>query len=110
MSKRLIVTLILSTAMLAGCIKPYTPSVQQGNIISQDQVSQLKLGMSQDDVQYLLGEPILQPTFANNQWDYVYTYQPIDNAPVKEKHVSLFFNNQGQLINIKSELTPQQIH
>jgi outer membrane protein assembly factor BamE len=110
MQKRLILALLASSILLSGCIKPYTPSIQQGNIISQQDVAQLKLGMSQNDVQYLLGEPILQSTFNNNQWDYVYTYEPIDNGPIKERRLSLYFNAQGNLIKIQDNLTPQQIH
>lgn len=109
MQKRLIFILLFSSLLLTACIKPYTPSVQQGNILTQDDVKQLKIGMSKDDVQYLLGAPVLQSTFADNQWDYIYTYQPIDNGPVKEKHINLFFNNQSKLVDIQADLTPQRI-
>jgi outer membrane protein assembly factor BamE len=95
--------LCLLTLGLSACIKPYTPSVQQGNDVTQQQVAQLKLGMSQDDIQYLMGQPILQPTFNNNQWDYIYTYQPPDQGPISEKRISLYFNSQGQLIRIKDD-------
>ncbi|MBY0545035.1 MAG: outer membrane protein assembly factor BamE [Gammaproteobacteria bacterium] len=109
MQKRLIFILLLLSAALTGCIKPYTPSVQQGNIITAENVANLKLGMSEDDVQYALGEPVLQSTFNNDQWDYIYTYQPKDNGPVEEKRVSLFFNSQKNLVKIDANLTPQHI-
>ncbi|MFN7096964.1 MAG: outer membrane protein assembly factor BamE, partial [Gammaproteobacteria bacterium] len=110
MQKRLLLTLLVSSVLLTGCIKPYTPSIQQGNVISQKDVAQLKLGMSENDVQYLLGQPVLQSTFNNDRWDYIYTYEGIDNGPIKERRLSLFFNDQGNLIKIQDDLTPQPVH
>lgn len=109
MLKHRIIMLCLLTLGLTGCLKPYTPSVQQGNDVTQQQIAQLKLGMSQDDVQYLMGQPILQSTFNNNQWDYVYTYQPKDQGPISEKRLSLYFNAQGQLIRIKNEVSDAKV-
>lgn len=110
MQKRLILTLLATSILLTGCLKPYTPSVQQGNVISEKDVAQLKLGMNESDVQYLLGLPVLQSTFNNNQWDYVYTHQAKDNGKITERRLSLYFNAQGNLIKIQDNLTPQQIH
>lgn len=104
MQKRFLLSLAVCL-LLTGCLRPYTPSIQQGNIISQDEISQLKIGMSQDDVQYLLGQPVLQQTFASNQWDYVYTYQPKNGRTIQEQRLSLFFNNSGKLVNIQTNST-----
>jgi outer membrane protein assembly factor BamE len=87
--------------VLSGCLKPYTPSIQQGNIITPAIVEQLKTGMTQDDVQYLIGAPILSPTFETNTWHYVYTYQPKDSHKVEEKRLILTFNGQGKLVQIE---------
>lgn len=51
----------------------YKPDVQQGNVLSSDRVSALKIGMNQDEVSYLLGNPVLENTFANQDTVYVYT-------------------------------------
>lgn len=99
--KRFLVVIAISF-LLAGCIKPYTPPIQQGNVITPADIAKLKIGMSKDDVQYILGQPILQPTFNNNEWDYLYTYEPKDEAPIKEQQLSLFFNNDGRLINFQT--------
>lgn len=96
-----ILLLLAISVLLTGCLRPYTPSIQQGNIISTDQIKQLKIGMSQDDVQYLLGQPILQPTFNNNQWNYIYTYQAKNAGPMQEQRLSLWFNDQGKLTHIQ---------
>ncbi|NOX50640.1 MAG: outer membrane protein assembly factor BamE [Gammaproteobacteria bacterium] len=48
-------------------------TVQQGNVITQEMIDQLKPGMSRIQVAYIMGEPILRSTFNPNRWDYVYT-------------------------------------
>jgi outer membrane protein assembly factor BamE len=51
----------------------YRLDVQQGNLVTQDQVAKVKPGMSRLDVRNLLGTPLLQDAFSGNRWDYIYT-------------------------------------
>ncbi|NLQ17403.1 outer membrane protein assembly factor BamE [Marinomonas sp. M1K-6] len=51
---------------------PYKVPVTQGNLITQEQLSQLKVGMSESQVTYLLGNPMLIDTFKPNEWHYLY--------------------------------------
>lgn len=53
-------------------ITPYKIDIQQGNNVSQEAVSQLKLGMSREQVRALLGTPLLTDIFHGDRWDYVY--------------------------------------
>lgn len=69
-------------AGLAACsmpripgITPYKMEIQQGNHVSQEMVSQLKPGMSKDQVRLLLGTPLLTDIFHANRWDYVYWFE-----------------------------------
>ena len=67
-------------ALLASCgfvptipgVTPYRIEIQQGNYISQELVSQLKPGMSKDQVRFILGTPLLTDIFHADRWDYVY--------------------------------------
>ena len=43
--------------------KLYRITVQQGNVITQEMVDQLKPGMTRSQVAYIMGEPILRNTF-----------------------------------------------
>ena len=56
-------------------ITPYKMEIQQGNYVSQEMVSQLKPGMSKDQVRLLLGTPLLTDIFHANRWDYVYWFE-----------------------------------
>lgn len=71
-------TLILSCAALSlgGCFPGvYKIDIQQGNIVTQDMLDQLKPGMTRRQVHYVLGTPIATNTFDTSLESYVYTIQ-----------------------------------
>ena len=54
----------------AGCA--YRVPVQQGNIIEQEKVDQLRYGMTRSQVLFLMGNPLIDDPLHVNRWDYVY--------------------------------------
>jgi outer membrane protein assembly factor BamE len=73
--------------------------VQQGNLLPQEKIERLKIGLSKEDTAILMGTSLLSPTFNNDRWDYAYT-QRKGNGPVMVKNLSLYFS-QGQLASIE---------
>lgn len=65
---------------------------QQGNLIKQQQLKKIKIGMHKTDVAIILGNSLITPTFQKNRWDYVFTYQK-GEGPILVKRASLFFQN-----------------
>lgn len=68
--------LILVTALLlSACAKfgVYRLDVQQGNLVTQEQLAKVKPGMSRIDVRNLLGTPLLQDAFKADRWDYFFS-------------------------------------
>lgn len=98
-----IVAMLLGACVLSACIHPYTPPVQQGNVLTQAEVSQLKVGMSKDEVQYLIGAPVLNNDLNPDEWDYVYTFKPSYSKPMKTQKLTLIFKN-GNLASIDGQL------
>ena len=47
--------------------------IQQGNLVTQEQLGKVKTGMSRLDVRNILGTPLLQDVFHGNRWDYYFT-------------------------------------
>ena len=68
--------ILCAALLLNGCVlfHGYAPPLQQGNYLSVKQINKLRIGMSKTQVEAIMGTPILQNTFNDNQWDYVYTY------------------------------------
>lgn len=94
-------SLIALSVLLAGCIHMYRFNIQQGNVITPDMLAQLKVGMTQEQVQYLMGTPVLTDPLNPNRWDYVYTYKP-GGGKMSGKHLILYFSN-GVLQTIQNE-------
>ena len=85
----LIISLFFSQFM-AACA--YKPDVQQGNTFDNKQISQLKIGMSPQQVSFLLGSALLKDPFHKNRWDYVYTYTK-GYGKTERQLLTLYFTN-----------------
>lgn len=86
--------------LLSACSIIYRPDIQQGNVLTQFSIDRLKLGMTEEQVRYLLGSCVLQPSFQSNRRDYVYFYKP-GHGESTQRHVTLFFSG-GRLVSIKA--------
>ncbi|MCB1773983.1 MAG: outer membrane protein assembly factor BamE [Gammaproteobacteria bacterium] len=83
----------------------YRPTIQQGNVVSQEQVNELKPGMSKRQVRFLLGTPMLADVFHANRWDYTYT-EGVGSSPSDMRRVTVFFEDD-RLVRITGDLSPQ---
>ncbi len=66
--------------------------IQQGNVITQDMLAKLKLGMEKKKVRFIMGTPLITDTFHNDRWDYIYTYQD-GRGQREQRRVTLFFED-----------------
>ncbi len=76
-----------------GIFRPYRPDIQQGNFVSQEMVAQLKPGMTQDQVVFLLGTPLLTDVFHADRWDYAFRLQK-GNGEITTSRVTVFFKDK----------------
>lgn len=75
---------------LGGCAL-YKIDVAQGNIITAEMKQGLKLGMTQRQVRYLLGSPMVQDAFHPERWDYVYRLRK-GNGDTTQERLRLTFS------------------
>ena len=92
---------------LAGCSFPgvYKIDVQQGNVVTQDMIDQLRPGMTRSQVRFIMGNPLLTDTFHANRWDYLYSIQPGGGKRLQER-VSVIFNGNDQLAGLSVDFMP----
>lgn len=64
--------------------------VEQGNLLPQEKMERLHLGMSRQDAAILMGTSLLSPTFNNDRWDYAFTLRKGSGQPVV-RNLSLYF-------------------
>lgn len=76
--------------------------INQGNQINQEAVDRLEIGMTEDEVQNLLGTPMLQDLFHTHRWDYIYHTQP-NKGPHQRRHLILSFEG-SKLSKIEGDI------
>ena len=89
---------IFAVSTLVGCADGLLHRVdqQQGNLVTDRMLEQLKPGMNREQVVFIMGQPILKNSFDSDRWDYIYTFAPRSQTP--EKHyVTLYF--EGGLLS-----------
>ena len=85
----LIISLFFSQ-FLASCA--YRPDVQQGNTFDEKQLSQLKVGMTPQQVTFIMGTALLKDPFHKNRWDYIYTFTK-GRGKAERRLLTLYFKN-----------------
>ena len=99
-------TALAAALFLASACGPfvYRIDVQQGNVVTQEAVSQLKPGMTKAEVRQALGTPLLSDIFHANRWDYYFS--TAKGGRLQERQVlSLFFKDE-KLVEIGGDVKP----
>ena len=88
-------------------ITPYKMEIQQGNYVSQEMVSQLKPGMTKEQVKLVLGTPLLTDIFhSEKRWDYVYWKE--DQAGNREQRKLVVFFEDGKLQRLDGDVRAKE--
>jgi len=108
---------LLALAALSGCsslqssdknflgfITPYRVEIVQGNVVTKEQVNEVKPGMTRLQVRDILGSPLLTDIFHADRWDYVFTIKRAGTAPQNRKVVVLFDGDALKSIDAPADL------
>ncbi len=102
---KLFILLITCVLSLNGCqnklgklLTVYKIDIQQGNAIEAEAVNKIILGMSKEQVRFVLGNPLIVDSFHPDRWDYIYHFTP-GYGEQQRKQLSLIFD-RGEIIEI----------
>jgi outer membrane protein assembly factor BamE len=110
MRKLLTLPLVLA---FAGCkqlpdvptiISPYKIDIQQGNVVTQEMLAKLKVGMTRAQVRFALGSPLVVDPFRTDRWDYVYSFQK-QGKEAERRRVTVIFD-EDKLVRIAGDVVP----
>ena len=93
--------------LIAGCSEfpgVYKIDIPQGNVVTQEMVDQLRPGMTPAQVRYILGTPLVNDSFSEGRWDYIYSLKEGGNQRYQER-ISLFFDNDT-LVRLSGDFRP----
>ncbi|AWS52232.1 MULTISPECIES: outer membrane protein assembly factor BamE [Providencia] len=107
MRYKLLTAAALSLALMStGCSMMerlvYHPDINQGNYLTAKDVAKIQKGMTQQQVAYTLGTPMLSDPFGTQTWYYVFR-QELGHDPVQQETLTLIFDRNGILTDIKNE-------
>ena len=97
--------------LLLSCSKSYVPGIpklsdindlkfvhkidiQQGNVVTQNMLAQLEVGMDKEKVQFIMGTPIIMDTFNSHRWDYIFTYDR-KREFLSKRTITLYFEEDS---------------
>jgi outer membrane protein assembly factor BamE len=100
-----LIALLLAPSMLGACsgFMVHRIDVRQGNALEPEAVEQLEVGMTTEQVRYLLGNPMIDDSYHVHRWDYVYYFDP-GEGQTRERQLTVFFKH-GEVVRIKPPQT-----
>ena len=71
----------------------YRINVEQGNVVTEEMVEQLRPGLNRRQVRYIMGTPLIEDSFHEDRWDYRYLLRN-GNELLSETQLTLWFEGE----------------
>ena len=106
-----LISILAILLLLAACSTVRFPGVhritiQQGNVVTQQMIDEIRPGMTKRQVLFVMGNPIIDDSLDNERWDYIYTIQ-LAGGPVFQRVLSLYFV-EGTLSYFEGHFLPTE--
>ena len=85
---------------LNACI--YRIDIQQGNLLEEDLIDQIEVGMTRSQVQFLLGSPMIEDSFHPDRWDYTYYFQQGRSREIEQRWFIVYFQ-ENRVVNLNKD-------
>ncbi len=80
----------LLALLLAGCV--FRIDVQQGNVLEEETIQDVEVGMTRSQVRFLLGTPMVSDPFHRDRWDYPYYLRRGRAAEAEKRWFAVHFD------------------
>ena len=99
-----VITLLLSVLLLTSCSIPriFQVVISQGNLVDQEMLDKLEIGMTESQVKFVMGTPLISDTFYPNRWDYFTSVTQGENSYTNQK-ITLYFKD-NKLVSWEGEI------
>lgn len=100
---RLSLIALCAAIALSGCSLSnvvFRPDINQGNFITQKEINMLKVGMTKEQVKFIMGSPILNSIYEDNVWYYVFRELPTYKKVSQQMYI-ITFNNLNTVSRIE---------
>lgn len=107
MLPRLLLLLLIAT-LSPGCLSVYQPDLQQGNAVTQEMVEKLKVGMTRNQVRFVLGTPLVADVFHPDRWDYYFYLKKSGDRTGEQRILTVYFENDV-LVRVVGDIVPRPV-
>ncbi|MGJ8691183.1 MAG: outer membrane protein assembly factor BamE [Thalassotalea sp.] len=97
LQKLLIIVFIFSVSACSSWV--YRIDVPQGNYLDKKGVEQLQIGMTKEQVKFVLGSPVVVDSFNDDVWHYVYRFKSGRDESFNIEKLFVVKFNQGKLFD-----------
>ena len=85
--------IFFTISLNSGCI--YRTIITQGNLIDPEDLVQVEVGMTKNQVRFLLGTPMIDDPFTKNRWDYVFYLKDSKGMTQQKGWVTILFEDEA---------------
>ncbi len=100
------VAIIITALTLSACSSwVFRYDVAQGNYLEQKNIEKLQVGMTKEQVKFILGSPVVVDAFNNDTWNYVYKLKSGRNKDFDIKKQFIINFADDKLISASGDFT-----
>tara|TARA_B100001057_G_C22809218_1_gene934720 strand:+ start:283 stop:594 length:312 start_codon:yes stop_codon:yes gene_type:complete len=92
--KKLLVVIISLILFSCSSTDLYRVTITQGTVFTQEDLDKLEVGMTKDQVSFVLGQPSFENFFEKNVWNYLYKISTGNEIDLERK-VKIIFDDSG---------------
>jgi len=97
----LAICIVVSALLTGGCV--YQATLSQGNLLDQEDIDQVEVGMTRGQVRFLLGTPMIDDPFHDDRWDYVYYFRIGRDKAIFKRWISVYFDGDNVTEIVKDQ-------
>ena len=97
--KKLLIIIISLLIYSCSNTNLYRVTITQGTVFNLEDLDKLEIGMTKDQVSFVMGQPSFENFFEKNVWNYIYKITTGDNVDM-EKKVKLIFDEKNLLSEV----------
>ncbi|MBA6327379.1 outer membrane protein assembly factor BamE [Colwellia sp. MB02u-6] len=91
-----VLAIVIALSVSACSSWVYRIDIPQGNYLEQKDIDKLQIGMTKEQVKFVLGSPVVEGAFNKDIWHYVYSFKSgrSDELNAKRQFTITFDNNK----------------
>jgi outer membrane protein assembly factor BamE len=82
--------LVILAIGTSACV--YRIDIQQGNLLEESAIEQAEVGMTKNQIVFLLGTPMVTDSFHEDRWDYTYYLRRGRSNEVERRWLIVYFD------------------